>query len=172
MTTDVVTGLFDERPEAWEEKLFRSKKGKLPLLDKEGKLRGLVTRADVRAKLSAPAAGAPSLDASGAPPPAGCGESTRPPRPCPGASALASSPPRTNAPKPPLSALRAAGNLLCGAAIGTREGDKQRVAELVKAGVDAVILDSSQGDSTYQVRVGMGQRFNTKAERQRTALFW
>ena len=35
--------------------------------------------------------------------------------------------------------------------MGTREGDKARVAALVAAGVDAVILDSSQGDSTYQV---------------------
>ena len=35
--------------------------------------------------------------------------------------------------------------------MGTREEDKRRVAALAEAGVDAVILDSSQGDSTYQV---------------------
>ena len=35
--------------------------------------------------------------------------------------------------------------------MGTREGDKARVAALVEAGVDAVILDSSQGDSVFQV---------------------
>jgi hypothetical protein len=40
-----------------------------------------------------------------------------------------------------------------GAATGTREGDKERIARLVEAGVDAVILDSSQGDSTYQIEV-------------------
>jgi IMP dehydrogenase len=39
------------------------------------------------------------------------------------------------------------------AAAGTREGDKERIARLVEAGVDAVILDSSQGDSTYQIEV-------------------
>ena len=47
--------------------------------------------------------------------------------------------------------LDAQGRLLCGAAVGTREGDKARVAALVEAGVDAVILDSSQGDSVFQV---------------------
>lgn len=47
------------------------------------------------------------------------------------------------------------GRLLVGAATGTREGDKERIARLVEAGVDAVILDSSQGDSTYQLQVGL-----------------
>lgn len=45
------------------------------------------------------------------------------------------------------------GKLRCGAAVGTREEDKVRVAELVQAGVDAVILDSSQGASDYQVQM-------------------
>jgi len=47
----------------------------------------------------------------------------------------------------------AAGRLLVGAAMGTRPDDKARVARLVEAGVDAVILDSSQGDSIYQVEM-------------------
>mmetsp|Transcript_13408 Transcript_13408/g.18327 ORF Transcript_13408/g.18327 Transcript_13408/m.18327 type:complete len:509 (+) Transcript_13408:41-1567(+) len=45
----------------------------------------------------------------------------------------------------------AQGRLLVGAAVGTREGDRERVAKLVEAGLDAVILDSSQGDSSYQI---------------------
>ncbi|GMH33275.1 hypothetical protein BSKO_01109 [Bryopsis sp. KO-2023] len=45
------------------------------------------------------------------------------------------------------------GKLLVGAAVGTREEDKERVAKLVAGGVNVVILDSSQGDSGYQVRM-------------------
>ena len=43
--------------------------------------------------------------------------------------------------------------LLVGAAIGTRENDKTRCKALVEAGVDVIVIDSSQGDSIYQLEL-------------------
>jgi IMP dehydrogenase len=56
--------------------------------------------------------------------------------------------------RPGGASLGADGRLLLGAAVGTRDDDRARVAALCEAGaVDAVILDSSQG-----AREGFGFR--------------
>ncbi|KAK9827269.1 hypothetical protein WJX81_006270 [Elliptochloris bilobata] len=48
----------------------------------------------------------------------------------------------------------AGGRLLVGAAVGTRDDDRERVDALRGAGaLDVVILDSSQGDSVYQLQM-------------------
>lgn len=43
--------------------------------------------------------------------------------------------------------------LLVGASIGTRPEDKDRCKALVEAGVDVIVIDSSQGDSIYQLDI-------------------
>jgi IMP dehydrogenase len=43
--------------------------------------------------------------------------------------------------------------LLVGAAIGTRPEDRDRAKALIDAGVDVLVVDSSQGDSVYQLEI-------------------
>src|SRR3990167_5520560 len=84
--------------------LKESKKGKLPLVNKQGRLVSLLSRTDLLKNEDFPFAS-------------------------------------KNKDK----------QLLVGAALSTREEDKERLAELAKADVDVIVIDASQGDSIFQI---------------------
>ncbi|KAJ4332154.1 inosine-5'-monophosphate dehydrogenase [Didymella glomerata] len=107
MSTDLVTGPHGIDLQEANTILNKSKKGKLPIVDKEFNLIALLSRSDLMKNLHYP---------------------------------LASKLPHSK-------------QLIAAAAIGTRPEDKIRLQKLVDAGLDIVILDSSQGNSMYQVEM-------------------
>jgi len=81
-----------------------SKKGKLPMVTRDGNLVALVARTDLQKQADFPKA-------------------TKDDRDC----------------------------LMVGAAVGTRPSDRDRVRALAAAGTDVIVIDSSQGDSVFQI---------------------
>ena len=104
MTTQLITAPAGISLSEGNKILKESKKGKLPLVDKQGRLVSLLSRTDLLKNEDFPFAS-------------------------------------KNKDK----------QLLVGAALSTREEDKERLAELAKADVDVIVIDASQGDSIFQI---------------------
>lgn len=107
MTTELVTAPEHITLLEANEILRDSKKGKLPIVDKDGRLKSLLARSDLLKNQTYP---------------------------------LASKRPESK-------------QLYAAAAVGTRPADRERLTLLAEAGLDIVILDSSQGNSIYQTEM-------------------
>ncbi|MCA8915413.1 MAG: IMP dehydrogenase [Planctomycetes bacterium] len=103
MTTDLITAKKGISLNEANEILRKSKKGKLPVVDEQGRLVSLTSRRDLRKNRDYPDA---TKDAKK--------------------------------------------NLMVGAAISTKNEDRDRLDALAEAGVSVVVIDSAQGDSSFQ----------------------